>query len=96
MKFKLFCSDLFNLKKIQKFHCEVHLKFSFSEKAKNFCKISTVDLSYVVTAKSNMEISQNFVAFSEYMQFTRTEEKIKKWESAECKKIQENSITAGE
>ena len=35
-----------------------------------FCKISTVDLSYVVTVKSKVEISQNFVAFSEYMNFT--------------------------
>ena len=34
----------------------------YSEKAKNFCKISTLDLSYVVTIKSNVEISQNFVA----------------------------------
>ena len=31
------------------------------------CEISTVDLSYVVTIKSTVEISQNFVAFSEYM-----------------------------
>ena len=35
-----------------------------------FCKISTVDLSYVVT----VEISQNFVDFSEYMNF-RMEQK---------------------
>ena len=45
------------------------LKFVYSEKATNFCEISTVDLSYVVTVKSTMEISQNFVAFSEYMNF---------------------------
>ena len=36
----------------------------------NFCEISTVDLSYVVTVKSTLEVSQNFVAFSEYMNFT--------------------------
>ena len=35
----------------------------------NFCEISTVDLSYVVTDKSTVEILQNFVAFSEYMNF---------------------------
>ena len=46
------------------------LKFIYSEKATNFCEISTVDLSYVVTVKSMVEISQNFVAFSEYMNFT--------------------------
>ena len=34
----------------------------YSEKA-------TVDLSYVVTVISTVEISQNFVAFSEYMNF---------------------------
>ena len=45
------------------------VKFIYSEKATNFCEISTVDLSYVVTVKSTVEISQNFVAFSEYMSF---------------------------
>ena len=45
------------------------VKFIYSEKATNFCEISTVDLSYVVTVKSTVEISQNFVAFSEYMNF---------------------------
>ena len=34
-----------------------------------FCEISTVYLSYVVPVKSTVEISQNFVAFSEYMNF---------------------------
>ena len=29
-----------------------------------------VDLSYVVTVKSTVEISENFVAFSEYINFT--------------------------
>ena len=41
------------------------VKFIFSEKAKNFCEISTLLLSYVVPAKSKVEILQNFVAFSE-------------------------------
>ena len=45
----------------------VFVKFIYSEKATNFCEISTVNLSYVVTVKSTVEISQNFVAFSEYM-----------------------------
>ena len=44
------------------------LKFLCSEKATNFCKICNVDLTYyLVTVKSTMEILQNFVAFSEYM-----------------------------
>ena len=60
-----------------------HLKFTHSKKATKFCEISTVDLSmdvstlyrdvhdlsYVVAVKSTVEISQNFVTFSEYMNF---------------------------
>ena len=45
------------------------LKFIYSEKATKFCEISTVDMSYAVTVKSKVEISQNLVAFSEYMNF---------------------------
>ena len=45
------------------------LKFIYSEKATKFCEISTIDLSYVVPVKSTVEISQNFVVFSEYMNF---------------------------
>ena len=41
------------------------VKFIYSEKATSLCKISTVvrrvDLNYVVTVKSTVEISQNFV-----------------------------------
>ena len=33
------------------------------------CEISTLLFSYVVPVKSKVEISQNFVAFSEYMNF---------------------------
>ena len=48
-----------------------YLKFIYSEKGKatKFCEISTLDLSYVVTVKSTVKILQNFVAFSEYMNF---------------------------
>ena len=45
------------------------LKFIYSEKATKFCEISTLLLSYVVPVKSNVEILQNFVAFSEYINF---------------------------
>ena len=43
------------------------LTFIYSEKATKFCKISTLLLSYVVPVKSEVEILQNIVAFSEYM-----------------------------
>ena len=39
-------------------------------KTQKFCKIIALDLSYVVTVKSKVEILQNFVAFPEYMNFT--------------------------
>ena len=47
----------------------LYLKFIYSEKTPTFWKISTVDLSNVVTVKSTVEISHNFVAFSDYMNF---------------------------
>ena len=45
------------------------IKFIYSEKTTQFCEISTVDLSYVLPVKSTLEILQNFVAFSEYLNF---------------------------
>ena len=45
------------------------LKFIYSEKVTKFFEISTLLLSYVVPVKSKVEISQNLVAFSEYMNF---------------------------
>jgi hypothetical protein len=35
----------------------------------NFCEITTLDLSHVMPVKSTVEISQNFEAFSDYMNF---------------------------
>ena len=52
------------------FNLLIKLKFIYSEKATIFCEISTINLSYVyyvVTVKSMVEISQNFVAFSDFM-----------------------------
>ena len=46
------------------------LKIIFSEKATKVCVISTLLLSTVHTDKSKVEILQNFVAFSENMNFT--------------------------
>ena len=45
------------------------IKVIYSEITTKFCEISTLLLSYVVPVKSKVEISQNFVAFSEYMNF---------------------------
>ena len=47
------------------------LKFIYSEKATKFCEIFTLLLSYVVPVKSKVKILQNFVAFSEYMNFNK-------------------------
>ena len=41
----------------------------YSEKATKFFEISTLLLPYVLPVKSKVEISQNFVALSEYMNF---------------------------
>ena len=51
--------------KLKIFSLKQQIKFIDSEKATKFCKISTV-----VPVKSTVEISQNFVAFSEYMNVT--------------------------
>jgi hypothetical protein len=41
----------------------------YSEKARKFYEIFTILLSYLVPVKSKVKILQNFVAFSEYMNF---------------------------
>ena len=46
------------------------LKFIYSDKATIFCEIFPLLLTTVHTVKSKGKISQNFVAFSEYMNFT--------------------------
>ena len=42
----------------------------YSEKATKFCEIFTLLLPYAVPVKSKVKISQNFVASSEFMNFT--------------------------
>ena len=54
---------------------QVILKFIYFEKATKICEISTLDLTVCTVVKFKVEISQNFVAFSEYMNFTS----ILKW-----------------
>ena len=46
------------------------IKFIYSEKATKFCEIFPLLLTTVHTLKCKVEISQNFAAFSEYMNFT--------------------------
>ena len=48
------------------------VKFMYSEKATQFCEIFPLLLSFVVPVRSKVKISQNFLAFSEYMNFTYT------------------------
>ena len=47
-------------------------KFIYSEKATNFFEINPLLLITVNTVKSKGKILQNFVAFSEYMNFTQS------------------------
>ena len=47
----------------------VFVKFIYSEKATKFCEIFLSFLTTVHTVKSKGTILQNFVAFSEYMNF---------------------------
>ena len=65
------------------------LKIIYSDKATNVLESSTVDLSYVVTVNYTVDISQNFVAFSEYINFTAIvvnppERKLAKRTSVQC------------
>ena len=47
----------------------LNVKFIYSENDTNFCEIFTLLLSYELPVKSKVKILQNFVAFSEYMNF---------------------------
>ena len=49
--------------------CTVFLKFIYSEKATKFYEIFSQLLTVCTVVKSKVKISQNFVAFSEYMNF---------------------------
>ena len=46
------------------------VKFVYSEKATKIFEIFTLLLTVLHTVKSKVKISKNFVAFSEYMNFT--------------------------
>ena len=59
--------------------CTVVIKFIYSEKATKFCEIFTLLLPYVVPVKSKAKILQNFVAFSEYMNFNNSTIQIQRY-----------------
>ena len=52
-------------------HSDIYwpLKFIYSEKATKFCEIFPLLLTAAHTVKSKGKISQNFVAFLEFMNF---------------------------
>ena len=55
-------------------HCAIFtwkVKFIYSEKATKFCEISTLLLSACTVDKRKVEISQNFVTFSDYTNFIK-------------------------
>ena len=52
---------------------QVELKFIYSENVTKFCEIFTLVLTTVHTVKSKVKFSQNFVTFSEYMNFKVSE-----------------------
>ena len=54
---------------IYKYNCGVFVKFIYSEKATKFCEIFPLLLTVCTIVKSKGTILQNFVAFSEYMNF---------------------------
>ena len=52
---------------------KVHMNILTSEKATEFCAIFNLLLTGTTQNKSKVEISQNFVAFSEYMNFSNNQ-----------------------
>ena len=53
------------------------VKFIYSEKATKFCEIFPLLLTVCNVVKRKGKISQNVVAFSEYMNFTKKRRRIK-------------------
>ena len=65
---RYFCNSY--VKKVVKEACS-SIKLIYSEKATKFCEIFTLLLTGTTYDKSKVKILQNFVAFSEYMNFTK-------------------------
>ena len=73
--------NFYNVIIVQMKHNRFMVKFMYSEKAIKFCEISTLLLSYVVLVKSKVKILQNFVAYSEYMNFMKSQGWLVIWET---------------
>ena len=71
IKFKYLVSQITQFERLIKSKARTvpFLKFIYSEKATKFCEIFPLLLSTVHTVKIKGKISQNFVTFSEYMNF---------------------------
>ena len=65
-----FKSSTLEWRLLRHLNCVPLLKFIYSEKATKFCKILTLLLTVCTVVKSKVKISQNFVAFLEYTNFT--------------------------
>ena len=65
-----FCVTRKNIDESILFHFPIgFLKFTYSEKATKFCEIFPLFLTVCTVVKSKGKILQNFVVFSEYMNF---------------------------
>ena len=67
-----YCPGGIGLRQFYNILCKLYdwLKFIYSEKATKCCETLTLLLTVCTVVKSKVKISQNFVAFSEYMNFT--------------------------
>ena len=65
------------------------VRLIYSEKATKFCEIHTILLSVSTVDKSKVEISQNFVAFSEYTNSNLSWHQVKSnWKITQAKIMQ--------
>ena len=55
---------------------KILIKFIYSEKTTKFCEIFPLLLTVCTAVKTKGKISQNFVAFSEYMNFNYTGSRV--------------------
>ena len=75
-KKRIYQWHLLNNKKRTTLHYFLLLKYVYSEKATKFYEIFALLLSTVHTNKSKVKISQNFVAFSDYMNFNKSKRSV--------------------
>ena len=72
------CKPKFGFEKLVCSGCGL-IKFIYSEKPTKFCEIFPLLLTVFTAVKSKGKISQNFVAFSEYMNFMRVWKVEQQW-----------------